>query len=92
MATVWKFAIPIADEFALLMPGAVELLFVATQAEQGCLWARVEPQNPIEQRRFKLRGTGHDVDFRSRHIGSFMLRGGALVFHLFETPKSAADV
>lgn len=84
MATVWKFPIPIADEFVIAMPRKAEILFVSTQHEQGCLWARVVPERDQEQRNFKLRGTGHPVDMDCEHVGSFVLAGGDLVFHLFE--------
>jgi hypothetical protein len=85
-AAVWKFPIPIEDEFALRMPRDAELLFVATQNEQGCLWARVITDDRVGtvERRFLLRGTGHDVDRDCKYVGSFMLRGGAIIFHLFE--------
>jgi hypothetical protein len=85
-AAVWKFPIPINDEFTLRMPRDAELLFVASQNEQGCLWARVITDYwvGVVDRRFLLRGTGHEVDRDCKYVGSFMLRGGALVFHLFE--------
>ena len=88
-AAVWKFPIPVKDEFALEMPRDAELLFVAAQNEQGFLWARVitDDRVSIVERRFRLRGTGHEVDLDSKYVGSFMLRGGAIVFHLFEVDR-----
>jgi hypothetical protein len=88
-AAVWKFPIPIEGEFALEMPRDAELLFVAAQNEQGCLWARVitDDRVSIVERRFYLRGTGAEVDMDCKYVGSFMLRGGALVFHLFEIAR-----
>lgn len=83
-ATIWKFHIPIEDQFTITMPRDAELLFVATQGDVGCLWARVVPGRAPEQRKFLLRGTGHDIELDHRHVGSFMIRGGSLVFHLFE--------
>lgn len=85
MATIWKFPIPIADSFSISMPCAAEFLFVAAQDGQGCLWARVSPsEQGREERKFLLRGTGHEVDGACMYVGSFILRDGALVFHLFE--------
>lgn len=82
--TIWKFPVPVADEFSIKMPHGAELLMVAPQDDQVCLWARVRPANMIQKRHFILRGTGHPIDFDSKHIGSFLLRNGTLVFHLFE--------
>ena len=91
-AAVWKFVIPVEDEFTIQMPRAAELLFVAAQGDEPCLWARVVPERDRETRQFRLRGTGHPVDMDCEHVGSFMLRGGALVFHLFEVgPPKGRD-
>ena len=83
-ATVWKFPIPIADDFVLKMPRDAEILFVGNQGDQACLWARVVPDRRVEDRRFYLRGTGHPIDLDCKHVGSFMLYAGNLVFHIFE--------
>jgi hypothetical protein len=84
MATVWKFQIEMKDKFEIEMPRDAELLYVATQNETPCLWARVVPERTREARRFRLCGTGHEIDMDCRPVGSFMLQGGAFVFHLFE--------
>lgn len=89
MAVVWKYGLPIEDDFTIKMPRAAQLLFVAAQNEQPCLWARVVPQRDLTERKFKLRGTGQPVDMDCEHVGSFMLRGGALVFHVFEVDPPA---
>ncbi len=84
--TVWKFAIPIGDEFSLTMPGGAKILTVQTQFDQPFIWALLDPSAPIEMRHFRLAGTGHPVSAgdRLKHVGTFQLRGGELVFHLFE--------
>lgn len=83
-ATIWKFPIPISDEFSIQMPQGAELLFVDAQFDEGYLWARVVPERRKEERFFALRGTGHPMDMDSKHIGSFIIRNGEFVFHLFE--------
>lgn len=47
------------------------------------------PISPTETRRFRLAGTGHeiDVDVRQRHVATVLLYDGALVFHLFELTR-----
>lgn len=83
-ATIWKFPIAVFDEFMVSMPRDAEVVFVGVQNDEPFLWARVVPGRALEQRRFLLRGTGHGVDLDCKHLGSFMLNGGALVFHLFD--------
>jgi hypothetical protein len=84
MGTIWKFRIPILDDFEIEMPRDAEFLMVGAQDLGAYLWARVVPERDKEVRKFKLRGTGHLVDLDCEHVGSFLIRGGALVYHLFE--------
>lgn len=85
MKTVWKYDVPVKDEFSFSMPVGAVLLHVAVQGTEVKLWALVDPQQAGELRRFRLAGTGHPVEYRNvAHVGSFMLHSGALVFHLFE--------
>ncbi len=86
MKTVWKFSIPVADECTIAMPKGATVLHVAAQAGTPCLWALVDSTAELEPRGFSIRGTGHDCAGVGRHVGSFLLHGGALVFHLFEAP------
>lgn len=85
--TIWKFAIPVEPRFSLSLPEGAQPLFVGVQdnAELLWMWVRLDPQAPPEQRNFALYGTGHPLN-PGVYIGSFMLEGGALVFHLFEEP------
>lgn len=73
--TIWKFVIPIEDEFCLDLPVGALPLSVGWQKQgetragphgmiaitgQPVLWAAVNGQTPRKQRhRFFLRGTGH---------------------------------
>lgn len=84
MKTIWKYTIPVQDDFSIRMPSGAEILFVAEQGGHGCIWARVAPDHLLEERKFKLRGAGHPIDGDCQHLGSFMLHGGQVVFHLFE--------
>jgi hypothetical protein len=84
--TVWKFAIPIADEFAIRMPDGAEVLHVEAQHGEPCLWALVDPDRERVDYHFALRGTGHPiagVALPRDHVGTFMLAEGDFVGHLF---------
>ena len=87
--TVWKFPVTMQDEITIDMPEGAFPMFVAPQNGTVFLWARVNPSHHLIQRRFRVAGTGHPIsDGVGRHIGSFMLHGGTLVFHLFEMPDA----
>lgn len=91
METVWKYPIPIRDVFELRLPIDSEVLAVANQGpddgDHVYLWVRLNPEAApsLLPHRFRLAGTGDPLDGDiGRHIGTFQLRGGALIFHLFE--------
>ena len=85
---VWKFEIPVGDFVQISMPFGAELLHFATQGaeEKPCVWALVDPTARTCKRRFRLIGTGHQ--FRGvghgEYVGTIHIKGGALVFHLFD--------
>lgn len=87
MSAVWKFELSGAgDVIEIQMPQGAKPLFVAEQHGAVCLWARVNPENQLESRRFRWAGTGHTLDdvHVGPHVGSWMQFSGMLVWHLFE--------
>ena len=76
---------PLNDFVDLALPAGAEVLFVGVQYERPMLWARVQMGAPLKTRRFRVAGTGHILaDDVGRYLGSFILRDGVLVFHVFE--------
>lgn len=85
MRTIYKYPIPIIDDFTLDLPGGARILDVQIQDGKPCIWAIVDTELPPIRRWFRLAGTGHPLDkVHLIHVGTFQLKGGALVFHLFE--------
>lgn len=86
---IWKYPVRIDDKFALEMPKGAQVLAVQTQNGAPQLWALVDPDAEHESRRFALLGTGHyltpeALEHGLTYRGTFQVRDGALVFHLFE--------
>lgn len=83
---IYKYALKIEDEQAVEMPAGARILTVQMQHGQPQLWALVEPGQPLQHRSIIVAGTGHPVHFSqdARHIGTFQMHEGALVFHVFE--------
>ena len=85
---IWKYPIPMLDEFSLPLPGDARVLSVQMQDGAIQLWALVQPKAAARARRFRMIGTGHPIaaaeEARLAFVGTFQLSGGALVFHLFE--------
>ena len=82
---VWKFQLPIIDEFELMMPKGAQILSAQIQTGIPCLWALVDPDEGQELKRFRMAGTGHIIAEDAVEfvfIGTFQFDG--LVIHLFE--------
>ncbi len=85
--TIWKYPVYMQDEFSIDMPPGAKILSVQIQGDSPQMWAMVEEESfgRTQRRRFKVVGTGHPItEDGLAFIGTFQLRGGSLVFHLFE--------
>lgn len=86
MITIHKYPVPVDDSFTIDMPLHPEVLCVQMQGDNPFIWARVDDEAAVEPYSFQLRGTGHPAGRNcGRYLGTFQLKGGRLVFHLFET-------
>ena len=85
MRAVYKYALPIDDFIRVPLPKGARVLTVQMQGDTPCMWVLVDPSAPEEMRRFRLAGTGHELPADGlEYVGTFQMRGGALVFHPFE--------
>ncbi len=86
MKTIYKYPIEIDDEVIVQIPEGGKILAVQEQHGIVCLWALVDTLDPLTERKFYVRGTGHSCAGleETKYVGTFQLNGGALVFHLFE--------
>ncbi len=84
--TVYKFAVPMRDNFIVRMPREAKVLHVQEQNGELQMWAMVNAEELTVARAFALRGTGHECGGlqAAQHVGTATLHGGSLVFHLFD--------
>ena len=59
MKTIWKYKIN--PETKLEIPKGAIVLSVQTQRDQPCMWVLVDSSNKNELRKFKVYGTGHQL-------------------------------
>lgn len=88
MTTIWKYPIKTTDFQTIEMPEGAVILTVQMQLGTPQLWAMVDTDRPLTKRFIETFGTNHkmennDKTFRD-YIGSYQLRNGELVFHVFE--------
>lgn len=85
--TIWKF--PLAGDGTVMMPIGAKILTVHGQGNDICVWAEVDPRMDKVERLLSVYGTGNPLpDNPGNYLGTAMLMGGALVFHVYEKPGS----
>lgn len=90
MRAVWKFSVPIVDDFSLAMPAGAKVLALQWQDRVPCLWALVDPDRRLVGRMCRWIGTGHDMPDAVdafEYYGTLQVLGAPLVFHLFAQPE-----
>ena len=90
MKTIWKWQVPMMDEFQIPMPAGAQLLSLQVQHGKPQLWALVD-QNAdaeMEYRWFRNYETGHVLpDDPGDYVGTYVAMDGRFVGHLFERKK-----
>lgn len=86
MKCVWKFPLEVTDLQTVRMPQGAVVLCVQVQGETPALWAMVDDGARFCDRVFATYGTGNPTDHLpvDVYIGTYQIKGGALVFHVFE--------
>jgi hypothetical protein len=85
MVTIWKYPLEVTDEQDVLLPLGARILTVQSQNDRPCLLAIVEPDMRVSARKIVTHGTGHQFsDKNLNYLGTYQLRGGSLIFHVFE--------
>lgn len=84
MKTIHKFPFVLEDTVRLQVPQHSTLLKIDAQRDTPCMWFLVDTDQPKEHCTFLVRGTGHDCNDVGKHLGSFQMHDGALVFHVFQ--------
>lgn len=85
--TIWKAVLPWEDEPTLEVPQGADFLCAREQHEEIAVWFRCDPKMVKVKRTLIVCGTGHPTaphPVAGRYLGTASLRGGALVFHVFE--------
>lgn len=84
MNIIWKFKL---DE-KIYLPIGAKILTIQTQQGQPFIWALVNNSKDMEERYFRVFGTGQPMnDFKGEYIGTYQQLNGLLIFHVFEKTK-----
>jgi len=90
MKTIFKYQLVVEDSQTIKIPKGGDILSLQVQHGIPCLWILVDTeQKEKESRVFEMYGTGHIIhDYNKKYIGTFIIRKGLLVFHVFERIES----
>lgn len=95
MKAVWKFPLLIEALQVVEIPVDSAILCVQVQDDIPCLWVLVDPDVRARTKAvIEIWGTGHlHETVPDNYLGTFQLRGGALVFHVFiHEPPTKTEV
>lgn len=82
---IWKTVIHLRDVQQIDIPNDAEILCAREQFEQICIWYRCNPVAPTSPRIIAIVGTGNPAPLDdAKYLGTAFLRGGQLIFHVFE--------
>jgi len=89
MLMVYKYAMPVTDDFALSLPTGAKILSVQEQHGSPQVWCLVDVGDGIvyETRYFRLAGTGHPINIPEdwlHYVATWQSLAGTLIWHLFE--------
>lgn len=92
MIVIYKYPVPIEDEFVIEVPAEYRIISVQAQRNEAFLWVAVDTSvESTAKLRFVLKGTGHAFTEEQAElllggdlepVGTFQLFDGSLVFHL----------
>lgn len=83
MKVIWKYEIPIAEQFSLAIPQYGEILSVQLQNNKPKMWVVVDSDEETIVRTFQLVGTGNkEIKNGMLYIGTFQMP--PYVWHLYE--------
>jgi len=86
LKTIYKYELPVKDDFVLQLPEGAEILHIGTQYNRPNLWALVDPNAPKKPIKFIGAGTGHPLpaDCTLKYLGTAIMLDDRFVFHVFK--------
>lgn len=83
MKKIWKYELYVGPDAVHDMPAFSRILSVQMQDGKPVLWAEVNPREDRVTRKFRVYGTGQEIDdFGGHYVGTF--QDGPFVGHVYE--------
>jgi hypothetical protein len=81
--TIWKKQLPNKGQNIVYVPEGYEILHVAEQNDNVCMWYCCEPGNPLVECKVFVIHTADLIPDNGRYIGTAISKSGNLVHHAF---------
>lgn len=95
MRQVFKYSVPIDDDWHEIDMSPAPVLHVGTQEQFGStvvmLWVEYWSEQKTRPRQFRVYGTGQPLPERVLYQGTVITEGGLLVWHLYENWRDPED-
>ena len=86
---IYKFQLELTDTQSIAIPRDAQILSCQMQHGRLCLWALVDPSQPIEARYFDIFGTGSPYECESgKHAFISTVQDSGLVWHVLARVNS----
>ncbi len=86
---IFRYEVPVDDEWHPISLFGDVVHVGCRRSDVVEFWAEHDVRRDPITRRFRVFGTGQDVEPDSLHVGTVIVHGGALVWHLREAVKGA---
>ena len=82
---IWKFPLEVVDTQIVRMPINAIILDAQMQHGELCMWALVNADIPLGERRINIYGTGNPLpENYGRYISTVQSPAGMFVWHIFD--------
>lgn len=84
--TIWKSVLRVMQAQDIEVPVGAIFLCAREQVDDVCVWFRCDPDAAKTKRTIYICGTGHEAPViqNANYLGTAVVHGGALVWHVFE--------
>jgi hypothetical protein len=87
MKTIWKYPLNITDTQVVKMPQRANVLSAADQYGELCMWALVDTEHELEDRKVQIIGTGNPANLEGRWQFVASVQQSVFVWHVFVEEK-----
>ena len=90
MSTIWKYELPIGDQFTIDIPNAGRIVHAEVIDNKPFIWVLVDESEGLLRWHFTGYGTGYKMPADpGNHVKTFVMSEGKFVYHVFYIRTSA---